>query len=65
MENTIHPEQELEKHDDLATETPSGQSPEQPEPEKKETQPDPLKKLQDELAEAIGQREAGDDSIGQ
>ena len=42
----------MPKHDDLATETPSGQSPEQPEPEKKEAQPDPLKKLQDELAEA-------------
>jgi molecular chaperone GrpE len=52
MENTVHTESELQKHDDLATETPSGQSPEQPEPEKKEAQPDPLKKLQDELAEA-------------
>ncbi len=52
MENTVHSEPELEKHDDLATETPIGQSPEQPEPEKKEAQPDPLKKLQDELAEA-------------
>ncbi len=52
MENTLHPEQELEKHDDLVAETPPGQSPEQPEPERKEAQPDPLKKLQDELAEA-------------
>jgi molecular chaperone GrpE len=52
MENTLHPEQELEKHDDLGAETPVGQSPEQPEPEKKEAQPDPTKKLQDELAEA-------------
>jgi molecular chaperone GrpE len=52
MENTLHPEQELENHDDLGAETPVGQSPEQPEPEKREVQPDPLKKLQDELAEA-------------
>jgi molecular chaperone GrpE len=52
MENTLHPEQELEKHDDLVTETPPGQSPEQPEAEKKDAQPDPTKKLQDELAEA-------------
>ncbi len=52
MENTVHPESELEKHDDLATETPIGQSPESSEPEKKETQIDPLKKIQDELAEA-------------
>ncbi len=49
MENNLHPEQELEKHDDLGTETPGDESPEQPKPEKKE---DPLKKLQDELAEA-------------
>lgn len=52
MENTLHSEQELEKHDDLRAETQVGQSPEQPEPEKKEAQPDPTKKLQDELAEA-------------
>jgi molecular chaperone GrpE len=52
MENTVHMEPELPKHDDMATETPLGQSPEQTEAGKKEAQPDPLKKLQDELAEA-------------
>jgi molecular chaperone GrpE len=52
MENKVHPEQELEKHDDLTTETPPTQSPEPAEPESKTIQPDPLKKLQDELAEA-------------
>jgi molecular chaperone GrpE len=52
MENTVHLEPELPKHDDLATETPTGQSPEQTEPEKKGAQLDPPKKLQDELAEA-------------
>lgn len=56
MENTIKTESELEKHDDSVTETPTGQSSEGGEPENKENQPDgtldPLKKLQDELAEA-------------
>ncbi|MCX8492102.1 MAG: nucleotide exchange factor GrpE, partial [Cyclobacteriaceae bacterium] len=52
MENTIHVESELPKHDDLATETPSCQNSEQPESSKNEGQPDPLKKVQDELAEA-------------
>ncbi|MEK6783050.1 MAG: nucleotide exchange factor GrpE [Bacteroidota bacterium] len=56
MENTIKTESELEKHDDSVTETPTGQSSEVGEPENKENQPDgtldPLKKLQDELAEA-------------
>jgi molecular chaperone GrpE len=52
MENTVHIEPELPKHDDLAAETHIGQTQEQPEPEKKEAQLDPLKKLQDELAEA-------------
>jgi molecular chaperone GrpE len=52
MENKVHPEQELEKHDDLATETPATQSPEPQEPETKTAPPDPLKKAQDELAEA-------------
>jgi molecular chaperone GrpE len=52
MENTVHIEPELPKHDDLAAETQIGQTQEQPEPEKKEAQLDPLKKLQDELAEA-------------
>ncbi len=56
MENKINTESELEKHDDLVTEIPVGQSPEVAESEKKEDlsaeQLDPLKKLQDELAEA-------------
>ena len=52
MENTIHPEKELEKNENLNEETPSMQSPEPAEPEKKATQDDPVKKLQDELAEA-------------
>lgn len=56
MENKINTEPELEKHDDLVTEIPVGQSPEVSESEKTEDmpaeQPDPLKKLQDELAEA-------------
>lgn len=52
MENTIHPEQELEKHDDLAAETPPEQSNEPLTEEKKEDLADPTKKLKDELAEA-------------
>jgi Molecular chaperone GrpE (heat shock protein) len=52
MENSVHPEQELEKHDDLVSETPPTQSEETAEPEKKQDQPDPLKKIQDELSEA-------------
>ena len=56
MENKINTEPELEKHDDLVTEIPVGQSPEAAESDQKEDmpaeQPDPLKKLQDELAEA-------------
>jgi len=52
MENTVHPEQELEKHEDLNEATPSMQS-EEPMEEKKTTQADDaVKKLQDELAEA-------------
>lgn len=51
MENHTQPEQELEKHDELNTEIPKGQSEETTEvPAKEEI--DPLKKLQDELAEA-------------
>jgi molecular chaperone GrpE len=52
MENTATPEPELEKHEDSAAETPSMQ---QPEPDPKtaaKTEEDPMKKLQDELAEA-------------
>lgn len=52
MENSVHPEQELEKHEDSTTETPEGQSEEPVLAEKKGETPDPLKKLQDDLAEA-------------
>lgn len=52
MENTVHPEPELSKHDDSTPETPiPGQTPE-PEVTKTEAAADPTKKLQDELAEA-------------
>ena len=51
MENNTQPEQELEKHDELNTEVPKGQSEEPTEAGTKE-EIDPLKKLQDELAEA-------------
>ena len=51
MENHTQPEQELEKHDELNTEIPKGQSEEPSETPAKE-EIDPLKKLQDELAEA-------------
>jgi molecular chaperone GrpE len=52
MENTVQPEQELEKHDDLVEETPPTQSPEPVSEEKKEDLTDPIKKLKDELAES-------------
>lgn len=52
MENTIHPESELGNHDDLNAEIPLTQSEESVIPEVKDIQPDPIKKLQDELAEA-------------
>jgi molecular chaperone GrpE len=52
MENTVQSEPELEKNENLADETPTNESAPQLEIENKETQPDPLKKLQDELAEA-------------
>ncbi|MCE7862878.1 MAG: nucleotide exchange factor GrpE [Bacteroidetes bacterium CHB5] len=51
MENNTQPEQELEKHVETNTEIPKGQSEEPAEAETKE-EIDPLKKLQDELAEA-------------
>lgn len=51
MENNLHPEQELEKHDDLNVETPEGQTEEPVMVEKKE-ETDPTRKIQDELAEA-------------
>ncbi|MCW5910133.1 MAG: nucleotide exchange factor GrpE [Cyclobacteriaceae bacterium] len=51
MENHTQPGQELEKHDELNTEIPKGQS---EEPVETATQEEiaPLKKLQDDLAEA-------------
>jgi molecular chaperone GrpE len=52
MENTVHPEPELEKHEESMKEEGLPQSPESTESPKAETSPDPLKKLQDELAEA-------------
>lgn len=52
MENTVQPEQELEKHNDLVEETPPTQSEEPVSEEKKEDLADPVKKLKDELAES-------------
>jgi molecular chaperone GrpE len=52
MENTIHPEQELEKHEESAEETPVTQSSETVSEEKNENLTDPVQKLKDELAEA-------------
>ncbi len=52
MENSVHPESELGKHDDLESEVPPMQSPEAEEPRIEDTQKDVMKKLQDELAEA-------------
>lgn len=52
MENSVQPEQELEKHDDLVEETPPMQTPEATSEEKKEDLADPVKKLKDELAES-------------
>ncbi len=52
MENNIQPEQELEKPSDLTAETPEGQTEEPIPVDKKEDSVDPLKKIQDELAEA-------------
>ncbi|MBX2899799.1 MAG: nucleotide exchange factor GrpE [Cyclobacteriaceae bacterium] len=51
MENQIQPEQELEKHDELNTEIPKGQSEEPGEAPIKE-EANPINKLQDELAES-------------
>lgn len=52
MENTLNTEQELSAHDENSKEVPPGQTPE-PEPvQESAAEPDPLKKLQDELAEA-------------
>lgn len=52
MDNTLNTEQELGQHDETQQEIPPGQSPEIPEPAKPEPETDPVKKLQDELAEA-------------
>jgi len=59
MKDTVNQEQELEKNDDFTAEMPGEQSQESGQAGKKEEQPaaesekqDPLKKLQDELAEA-------------
>jgi molecular chaperone GrpE len=52
MENTVQPEQELEKHNDLVEETPPTQSEEPTTEVKKEDLADPVKKLKDELAES-------------
>src|SRR5882762_679787 len=52
MENTLNQEPELEKHDDTMPEGTPMQSEETATEEKKEKQADPIKKLQDELAEA-------------
>ena len=52
MENSVQPEQELEKHNDLVEETPLMQTNEHVLEKKKEDLADPTKKLKDELAEA-------------
>ena len=52
MENSVHQEPELEKHDETTPEGTPLQSPETASTEKKQPEADPLKKLQDELAEA-------------
>lgn len=52
MENTVHPESELENHSDMNAEIPPMQASEPAVEEKKGGEPDALKKLQDELAEA-------------
>lgn len=52
MENNVHPDHELEKPSDLTAETPEGQTEEPVEEKKKEESIDPIKKIQDELAEA-------------
>ncbi len=52
MENTVQPEHDLEKHDELVEETPPMQTSEPVNEEKKEDTADPVKKLKDELAES-------------
>jgi len=52
MENTVHPESELENHNELTAEVPPMQAPEPAGTTKPEQPLDDIKKLQDELAEA-------------
>ena len=52
MENTMHLEPELDKHEDSQAKTPPMQQPEPEIREEGKTEADPLKKVQDELAEA-------------
>ena len=52
MENTTHPEQEIEKNEDLGSETASAQDQPQSETENQSASDDVLKKVQDELAES-------------
>ena len=52
MDNTLNTEQELGQHEETSQEVPTGQSPEPTESAESDTSRDPLKKLQDELAEA-------------
>ena len=52
MENTVHPEQEIEKNEDFGSETASSQNQTQSEDEKQSVPVDLLKKAQDELAES-------------
>ena len=52
MENTTHPEQEIEKNEDLGAETASTQVQTQSETEKESGPADLVKKAQDELAES-------------
>lgn len=52
MENSAHPDQEVEKNDDLTADSATSQPGQPAAEDKKATQPDPVKKIQDELAEA-------------
>ena len=52
MENTVHPESELEKHDEMAVDVPPMQAAEPTDTTKSAPAADGLRKLQDELAEA-------------
>jgi molecular chaperone GrpE len=47
MENSVHQEPELGKHDDLESEVPPMQSPEAEEPQREDTQKDAMKKAKD------------------